>query len=322
MLIDESDEEVPAANVEKEQEMVQDIEINEDVFTTNPDFVENIVQTVTSEIQKEKMVENIEGDDVDKDTTSSSSMSDFEMVDTRESEKRMREEVEKEKLLRKRKRDEKEDEPYIPSPEHVLASKSTPRVKRKAVTRKKGTPKIRVSKRPQKILQTPPRQPTPSHQPTPPQSPVHQSPPRQPTPLQSPRQSTPPSHSTPPRLPTPQRLPSPVPQSTPPQQPIYTSQDLFATPPLSQKQHGSSSKGLPTPQDNLLDIGNFDFANNAEVLKLEKKMEGVIAENQRLRAENKKAADRERLLVKRVEELEKKSETDQSEIDILKSSCF
>ncbi|KAJ0466381.1 hypothetical protein HanPSC8_Chr14g0595601 [Helianthus annuus] len=270
MLIDEPDEEIPAANVEKEQEMVQNIEINEDVFTSNLDFVENVVHTVTSEIQKEKMVEDIEGDDVDKDTTSSSRLSDFEMVDTRESEKRMREELEKEKLLRKRKRDKKEDEPYIPSPEHASVSKSTPRVKTKAVSRKKDALKIRLSKRPQKILQTPPRQPTPSHQPTPPQSLVHKSPP---------------SHSTPPRLPTPQRSPSPIHQSTPPQQPIYTSQDLFTTPPLSQIQHGSSSKGLPTPQDNLLDIGNFDFANNAEIEK---------------------------------DCLWRKSEADQSEIDILK----
>ncbi|MFS7986508.1 hypothetical protein Hanom_Chr11g01011121 [Helianthus anomalus] len=100
---------------------------------------------------------------------------------------------------------------------------------------------------------------------------------------------------------------------------MYSSQDLFATPPLAQvQQHDFTSKGLYTPQDNLLDIGGFDFANNSEVLKLEKKMENVIAENQRLKAENKKAADRERLLVKRVEELEKKSEVDQFEIDILK----
>ncbi|MFS8006191.1 putative levansucrase [Helianthus anomalus] len=176
-----------------------------------------------------------------------------------------------------------------------------------------------MSKRPQKILNTPPSQPTPPHQPTPPQSPIHQSPPRQPTPPQSPKQPTPPSHSTPPRLPTPQRTPSPNPQSTPPQQPMYSSHDLFATPPLSQVQQPElTSKGLYTPQDNLLDIGSFDFANNSEVLKLEKKMESVIAENQRLRVENKKAADRERALVKRVEVLEKKSEADQSEIDILK----
>ncbi|MFS7909559.1 hypothetical protein Hanom_Chr02g00095981 [Helianthus anomalus] len=47
-------------------------------------------------------------------------------------------------------------------------------------------------------------------------------------------------------------------------------------------------------------------------------MENVIAENQRLKAEKKKAADREKVLVKRVEELEKKCEVDQAEIDILK----
>ncbi|XP_021971436.1 cell surface glycoprotein 1-like [Helianthus annuus] len=190
----------------------------------------------------------------------------------------MREEVEQEKLIRKRKREEKEDAPYVPSPEHVSASLSTPRGKKKAADRKRTTPKIKVSKRPQKIIQ--------------------------PTPQQSPRQPTPPSHSTPPKQPTPQRQPSPISQSTPPpQQPYYTSQDLFGTPPLTQVQPGSSSKGLPIPQDNLLDV-DFDFANNSQVLKLEKRIEDVIAENKKLAAESKKIADREKTLAGRVQKLE------------------
>ncbi|XP_022024970.1 eukaryotic translation initiation factor 5B-like [Helianthus annuus] len=317
-LIDEPDEDVPATNVEKEQDVTaaENIIINEDLFTTDTDFVENVVQTVTSDIQKEKVIDDIEGDDVDKDTTSSSSSSDDEVVDEIERERRMREEAEKEKLIKKRKRQEQEDAPYVPSQEHVTESQSTPKVRRKTGGRKKTTPKIRISKKPQKVVQKKQpevehqKPPTPPRESTPPQSPIHQSPPRQPTP---------PQQSSSPRLPTPPNQPLPTPQPTPPpQQPFMSSQDIFGTPLLSQLQHGSSSRGLQTPQDNLLDVGEFDFANNSQVLKLEKKIENVIAENKRLAAENKKAADREKLLVNRVQELEKKVEADQSEIDILK----
>ncbi|MFS7903103.1 hypothetical protein Hanom_Chr01g00020051 [Helianthus anomalus] len=292
-LVDEPDEDILAASVEKEQEvpMVEDIEINEDVFTTNPDFVENVVQTVTPEIQKEKLVDDIEGDNVDKDTTSSSSSSEDEVVDEFERQRRLEEEIANERMLRKRKR-------------------------KKATSRKITTPKIKLSRQPQKIVKKKPSKVQTQKPPTPPRE---LTPPREPTPQPEPTPPHSPIHQSPPRLPTPPNQPLPTPQPTPPpQQPFMYSQDVFNTPPLSQLQHGSSSRGLQTPQDNLLDVGDFDFANNSQVLKLEKKMEGVIAENKKLIAENKKATEREKLLVKRVEELEKKSEADQSEIDILK----
>ncbi|KAF5799658.1 hypothetical protein HanXRQr2_Chr07g0306991 [Helianthus annuus] len=318
MLVDEPEDDIPIVDVEKEQEVTagEDLLFDADVLETGPDFVANVVQSVTAEIQKEKekIVDDFEGDDVDKDTTSSSSSSDDKVVDENERQRRMKEEIEKEKLLRKRKRLEKDDDaPYVPSPEHATESQSTPKVRKKAAGRKRATPKVRVSKRPQKIVQKPP---TPPHEPTPPQSPIHQSPPRQPTH---------PQQSSPPRLPTPPRQPSPISQSTPPQQTFVTSQDLFGTPPLSQMQPGSSSRGLQTPQDNLLEIGDFGFANNDQVLKLEKRMDDVIAENKKLAAENKKVADREKLLAARVQKLEsenkelvKKVEADQTKIDILK----
>ncbi|KAJ0927098.1 hypothetical protein HanRHA438_Chr04g0178821 [Helianthus annuus] len=329
MLIDESEKEVPEVNIEKEQEAasVAHIEIETDLFTTEADFVD---RPVTSEVQKEKekVIDNVEGDDVDKDTTSSSSGSVFEVVDAKEREKRMREEIEKEKLLRKRRREEKEDAPYEPSPEHISVSQSTPKSKKKAGGRKKATPKIKVLKRPQKIMQTQstlPRQQTPPHQPTPPQSPIHQSPPRQPTPQQSPKQPTPPSHSTPPRQPIPQQQSSPLfPPSPPPYQTFYSSQNLFGTPPLAQTQHGSSSRGLAIPHDNLLDV-DFDFANNSQVLKLEKRIDEVIAENKKLADECKRIAEREKSLAGKVQRLEGenkvlelKIEVDQTEIDVLK----
>ncbi|XP_022024038.1 MAP7 domain-containing protein 1-like [Helianthus annuus] len=157
--------------------------------------------------------------------------------------------------------------------------------------------------------------PTPPHKSTPPQSPI-QSPPRQPTP---------PQQFSPPKQPTPPRQPSPIHQTPQPQQPFVTSQELFQTPPLTQMQPGLSSRGLYTPQDNLLDVGDFDFANTSQVRNVEKKVEEVVAENKRLAADNKKVSDRERLLEMRVKKLEnenqelvKKIDADQSEIDILK----
>ncbi|XP_022031498.1 intracellular protein transport protein USO1-like [Helianthus annuus] len=260
---DESEEEVPEVNIEKEQEAasVAHIEINIDLFTSDAYFVD----IVDIQQEREKVVEDVEGDDVDKDTTSSSSGSVFEVVDAKERERRMREEVEKEKLLRKRKREEKEDAPYEPSPEHVSASQSTPKGKKKAGGRKKATPKIKVSKRPQKIMQT---------------------------------QSTPPRHQTPPHL--------------------------FGTPPIAQAQPGSSSRGLAIPHDNLLDV-DFDFANNSQLLKLEKRIDEVIAENKKLASECKKIAEREKSLAGKVQRLEGenkvlalKIKVDQTEIDVLK----
>ncbi|KAJ0508799.1 hypothetical protein HanIR_Chr11g0521371 [Helianthus annuus] len=90
-------------------------------------------------------------------------------------------------------------------------------------------------------------------------------------------------------------------------------------------QPGSSGKGLYTPHDSLEDIGDFGFANNEQVMKLEKKMDEVLVDNKKLAAENKKVSDRERILEMRVKKLEgdnkellKKIDSDQSEIDILK----
>ncbi|XP_035845237.1 glutamic acid-rich protein-like [Helianthus annuus] len=88
-------------------------------------------------------------------------------------------------------------------------------------------------------------------------------------------------------------------------------------------------RGFPAVPSNLGvsldDIGDFDFANTAQVKIVEKKVDEVIAENKRLAAENKKVSDREKILEMRVKRLEtdnkellKKIDTDQSEIDILK----
>ncbi|XP_021975476.1 cilia- and flagella-associated protein 251-like [Helianthus annuus] len=107
LLVDEPEEEEPAVNVEENpyagiEEVMLDLDDLE---------VEQTAQAVNVEAQKEKVIDDIEGDDVDKDTTSSSSSSEDE-VDEAERLRRIQEATEKEKLLRKRKRQEKEDAPF------------------------------------------------------------------------------------------------------------------------------------------------------------------------------------------------------------------
>ncbi|XP_035830769.1 proteoglycan 4-like [Helianthus annuus] len=334
-LIDELEEDEQVVTVEKETVIaaeddpfnVDDL-FDTDVLETGPTVVADVDKVVTVEAQKgkDKVVDDIEGDDVDKDTSSSSSSSDEEVVDETERRKRIQVEIEKEKQLRKRKRQEKDDDAaYVPSPEHVSESQSPPGGRKKAGARKKvvspkirkvtpkiSKPKIVLKKKQTKETKKPP---TPPHEPTPPQSPIQS----------SPRQPTPPQQSSPPKQPTPPRQPSPLHHSPPQQQILFTSQELFQTPPLTQIQPGSSSKGLYTPHDNLEDIGDFGFANNEQVLKLEKRMDEVLVENKKLVAENKKVSDREKILKMRVKKLEidnkelvKKIDSDQSEIDILK----
>ncbi|XP_022024231.1 neurofilament medium polypeptide-like [Helianthus annuus] len=186
-----------------------------------------------------------------------------------EKEKRIQEAIEKEKQLRKRKRQEKDDDAYVPSTEHVSESQSPSSGRKKAgarkrvvspkikkVTTKITKPKIVLKKKPSK---EPSKPPTPPPERTPHQSPIKS--PRQPTP---PQQPSPPKQPTPPKQPSPLHL-SPLHLSPPQQQTLFTSQEIFKTPPLTQIQltPGSSGhKGLHIPPDNLEDIGDFGFAND------------------------------------------------------------
>ncbi|MFS8007808.1 hypothetical protein Hanom_Chr14g01265351 [Helianthus anomalus] len=88
-----------------------------------------------------------EGDDGDKDSSSSS---EFE-IDEIEREKIIQAKIAKYKQLRKRKRQEKEDAAYVPSPERVSESQTPPLGGRKKAGARKRvvTPKI---KKPMKIV--------------------------------------------------------------------------------------------------------------------------------------------------------------------------
>ncbi|XP_022003992.2 uncharacterized protein LOC110901472 [Helianthus annuus] len=240
LLIDEPEEDEPVVTAEEDPYNVdENLMFNVDVLETE--------QAIEVEAQKEKVIDDIEGDDVNKDTTSSSSSSEDE-IDEAERLRRIQESTKKEKLLRKRKRQEKEDAPYVPSPQHVSDSQSPSSGRKKAGARRKVvSPKIR------KV--------------------------------------------------TPE----------------------ISKPKIVLKKKPSKETSLHIPHDNLEDIGDFGFANDEQVKKLEKKMDEVLDENKKLAAEIKKVSDREKILEMRVKRLEtdnkellKKIDTDQSEIDILK----
>ncbi|XP_022018947.1 glutamic acid-rich protein-like [Helianthus annuus] len=298
LLIDEPEVDEPV--VTAEENPYADID---QVMLNVDDLVSE--QAVNVEAEKEKVLDDVEGDDVNKSTTSSSSSSDEE-IDETERLRRIQEATQKEKQLRKRKRQEKDDSAYVPSPEHVSESQSPSSGKKKAGAKKRiVSPKIKkvttkITKSKIVLKKKPAKEPskpsTPPPEPTPHQSPI-QSPPRQPTP---PRQPSPPKQPTPPRHLSPLHL------SPPQQQTLLTSQEIFQTPPLTQIQltPGSSGhKGLHIPPDNLEDIGDFGFANDEQVKKLEKKIDDVLNENKVVAAESKKVAELDFLKV-RVAELE------------------
>ncbi|MFS7916551.1 hypothetical protein Hanom_Chr03g00178511 [Helianthus anomalus] len=241
-LIDEPKEDEPVVAIEEDTFNVDEhLVFNTDVLETGPTVEVEAEQVVNVEAQKEKekVIDDIEGDDVEKSTTSSSSSSDDE-IDEIERLRRVKEATEHEKLLRKRKRREKDDDvAYVPSPEHVSESQSPPSGKKKVGARKKvvtpkirkATPKISKPKIVLKKKQTKEtrKPPTPPHEPTPHQSPI-QSPQQQLTP---PQQPSPPKQPTPPRQPSPIHL-SPLHLSPPQQQTLLTSQEIFQTPPPTQ----------------------------------------------------------------------------------------
>ncbi|MFS7905107.1 hypothetical protein Hanom_Chr01g00043851 [Helianthus anomalus] len=151
----------------------------------------------------------------------------------------------------------------------------------------------------------------PSKPPTPPPEPQHQS-----SSIQSPPHLSPP-HLSPPHIHV----------ATPPheQQPIVTSQQIFQTPPSTQPPiqttPGSSGyKTFPTVPEGITrdEIGDFGFANDEQVKRLEKKVEEVVVENKKLLDREKKLEKRVKIVQAENTSLLKKSEVDQSEIDILK----
>ncbi|KAJ0581070.1 hypothetical protein HanHA300_Chr04g0136741 [Helianthus annuus] len=299
MLVDEPDED--EAEVEAKVNVEGDVRMS-------PDSAK-LLRDLTKYLTKEKAAGDVEDDDGDKSSSSSSD----EEIDEIECARRIKAEIEKEKQLKRKRKEDKDDELYNPSPEHVIESQTPPSSggrKKQSARKRVTTPraakslKVLLKKKPvQKLskLPTPPLEP--QHQ----LSPIHQSPPRQPSPILSPPHLSPP-HQTPIQ-----------------EQSFVTSQQIFQTPhssqPPVQTTPGSSGyKTFPTVPEGITleEIGDFRFANDGQVKRLEKKVEEVLIEN-------KKLLDREKKLEKRVKSVEvenssllKKVEADQTEIDILK----
>ncbi|KAJ0726245.1 hypothetical protein HanPI659440_Chr12g0468111 [Helianthus annuus] len=162
-----------------------------------------------------------------------------------------------------------------------------------------------------------PKPTTPLKQPTPPPSP----PPQTKQQLSPPHQSPPhlsPLHLSPPHI-------SPPHQTPIEEQPVFTSQQIFQTPPTTQPPVqttlGSSGyRDFPHIPVNipLDDIGDFNFASDEQVKRLEKKVEEVLVENRKLVDHEKKLAKRVKSVESENSSLLKKVEAGQTEIDILK----
>ncbi|MFS7919120.1 hypothetical protein Hanom_Chr03g00209121 [Helianthus anomalus] len=316
MLVDESEEEDEA---EAKGEAEAEVNVEGDV-RLSPESSKFLKSLNEYNAEKEKTAGD-EGDNEDKSSSSSSE----EEIDETERVKRIRAEIEKEKQLKRKRKEDKDDELYNLSPEHVTESQTPPlsggRKKasaRKRVTSPKAARRKLIVKLPKRTPKSKPSQPpSPSPEPSPPQSP-HKSPPKQPTPPPSPPPHLSPLHLSLLHL-------SPPHLSPPHEQPVVTSQQIFQTPPSTQPPvqttPGSSGfRNFPNILVNipLEDVGDFDFANEAQVKRLEKKVQEVLVENRKLLDCEKKLEKRVKFVVAENSSLLKKVEVDQTKIDILK----
>ncbi|MFS7930832.1 hypothetical protein Hanom_Chr04g00348861 [Helianthus anomalus] len=246
-----------------------------------------------------------EGDKEDKSSSSSE-----EGIDETERLERIRAEIDKEKQLKRKRREEKDDDDdvYVPSPDHDQDTPTPPSsggrkktsARKRVVSPKAARRKLTIKLNPKRASK--PKPSTPPKQPAPPELSPIQSPPHQSLP-----------HLSPPH------------QSPTLEQPVITSQHIIQTTPSFQPHvqttPGSSDfKDFPHVPKNigLEDIGDFGFANDEQVKKLEKKVEEVLVEN-------KKLLDREKKLEKRVKTVEadnlsllKRVDFVQTGIDIMK----
>ncbi|MFS8019432.1 hypothetical protein Hanom_Chr15g01403711 [Helianthus anomalus] len=150
MLVDESDKEDEA---EAEANVEEDVRLSPE----SPKFFKDLNEY---NAEPEKAAGDEEGDDEDKSSSSSSD----EEIDENERAKRIRAEIEKEKQLKRKGREDKDDELYNQSPEDVVESQTPPssggrkkQSARKRVVTPKAAPRLR------QIFQTPPSTQPPIH---------------------------------------------------------------------------------------------------------------------------------------------------------------
>ncbi|MFS7912944.1 hypothetical protein Hanom_Chr02g00135831 [Helianthus anomalus] len=235
---------VDESEEEDEAEAEGDAEKDQDLVSSE---TEQILKVIDYELETEKTVGDNEGDD-------SSSSSSEEEIDETERAKRTQAEV-----------IESQTPPSSGGRKKASA--------RNSVTSPKAARRKLIVRLPKRTPNSKPSQP-PSlpPEPSPPQSP-HKSPPKQPTPPPSPPPHLSPIHQSPLHL-------SPIQE-----QPVVTSQQIFQTPPSTQSPVQSTPgsfgyRDFPHIPGNipLEDIDDFDFANNEQVKRLEKKVEEVLTD--------------------------------------------
>ncbi|KAJ0751195.1 hypothetical protein HanLR1_Chr05g0190811 [Helianthus annuus] len=115
MLVDEPDEDEAEAEAEAEVNVEGDVHLS-------PDSAQLLKDLTKYNAEPEKTAGDEEGNDDDKSSSSSSD----EEIDENERAKRIQAEVEKGKQLKRKRRQEKEYDVYVPSPEHVMDSQTPP----------------------------------------------------------------------------------------------------------------------------------------------------------------------------------------------------
>ncbi|KAJ0434739.1 hypothetical protein HanOQP8_Chr17g0670071 [Helianthus annuus] len=230
MLVDESEE-------EDEAEAEAEDNVEGDHLSPESDRLLKALNESFKAVKATKETGD-ESDDVEESSSSSSK----EEIDENERAERIRAEIEKEKQLKRKRREDKDDELYNPSPEHVIESQTPPSfggrkktsVRKSVVSPKAARRRMIIKLNPKRSSKPKPSQPpSPPPEPSPPQSP-HKSPPKQHTPPPSPPPHLSPLHQSPPH------------QSPIQEQLVFTSSQIFQTPPSKQPhvqttQAGSSS---------------------------------------------------------------------------------
>ncbi|XP_022003158.1 muscle M-line assembly protein unc-89-like [Helianthus annuus] len=291
-LIDEPEEDNPVTTVEKEPVVTAEDDLfnvndlfDTDVLETGPTVVADVDKVVNVEVQKgkEKIVDDVEGDDVNKDTTKHVSQSQSPQGGKKKAGARKK--VVSPKI--------RKVTPKIKIPKIVLKKKQTKESKKPPTSPHEPTP-------PQSPIQSPPGQPTPPQQSSPPK---HPTPPRQPSPL----------HLSPPPQQT--LLTSQDIFQTPP-----LTQGQLTPGSAGYKGIPNVPSNLSLDDVGDFDFANISQVKNVEkkvdeVIAENKKL---IAENKRVTDREKILEMRVKRLENDNKELEKKIDSDQSEIDILK----
>ncbi|MFS7985596.1 hypothetical protein Hanom_Chr11g01000291 [Helianthus anomalus] len=152
MLVDEPEEDEAEVNVEKEQDPV------------SPD-IEQVLKDIDYELETEKAA----SEESDKEDKSSSSSSESE-IDETERLKRIQAEIEKVKQLNRKRREEKDDDLYNPSLEHVQESQTPPssggrkksNARKRVVSPKAARRKLTIKLNPKRASKPKPPSPPPS----------------------------------------------------------------------------------------------------------------------------------------------------------------